>query len=109
MTPIEFSAWIRGVNAALNGAMPSKELWAEVVKEAQGIAPAYPFAPALPVAPLTPFVDQIKRSIADRLPMQPAPLDRKYGPFPPNPREYILGGAMAAQGHEARAQAPEQT
>ena len=78
MTPIEFSAWIRGVDAALNGAMPSKELWAEVVKEAQ-------FVPAAPIAPLGP----IKRSIFEK-PIQ----------TPPNPHEYVLGGAMAAQGLE---------
>lgn len=38
MTPIEFSAWINGINAALLGANPPKALWALIVQEAAKVA-----------------------------------------------------------------------
>lgn len=45
MTYQDFVAWIRGVDAALNGAPPSVELWRQVVDEAARISLPTPLSP----------------------------------------------------------------
>jgi hypothetical protein len=38
MTPIEFSAWLNGINAGLCGALPHRTIWAMVLQEAAKLA-----------------------------------------------------------------------
>ena len=51
MTPIEFSAWLNGINAGLCGALPHRAIWAMVVQEAAKLA--HPKTPIL--SPFPPF------------------------------------------------------
>jgi len=38
MTPIEFSAWLNGINAGLCGALPHRAIWTMVMQEAAKLA-----------------------------------------------------------------------
>lgn len=46
MTHVEFAAWLKGVDEALNGEPPSAELWRRVVEEIGKVAT--PYTPVFP-------------------------------------------------------------
>ena len=60
MTHIEFSAWLKGINAALNGQMPTPAIWAQVVQEAAKLAnppgPMIPYTPTPSPSTIPPWI-----------------------------------------------------
>lgn len=61
MNAQEFSAWIKGLNFALNDHPPTREQWAKIVEEAAKLAAPVPAPPPPAVAPIPSIFDEILR------------------------------------------------